>query len=181
MPPPYRDLLCPAWQGPSSAFPVIFAAAFFELCTHCCKPVLEDIDDRFADLGRRKGGSVYEPTPTIDFIFGADDHFTGVAIHPDKALGFLNPLHQIVDAHGLGLHWRSQVSNLAPFTLKAAALPPPMSISGLVSILECSSAHREARAAFEQYWRRLRARPEAMRAKKIHDALAAEKSASATF
>jgi len=45
--------------GGSSAFPVIFAAAFFELCTHCCKPVLEDIDDRVADLGRRKGGSVY--------------------------------------------------------------------------------------------------------------------------
>ena len=61
---------CPAWQGRSSAFPVIFATAFFELCTHCCKPMLEDIDDRFADLGRRKGGSVYEPTPTIDFIFG---------------------------------------------------------------------------------------------------------------
>jgi glutathione S-transferase len=39
----------------------------------------------------------------------------------------------------------------------------------------------EARGAFEQYWRRLRARPEAMRAKEIHDALAAEKSASATF
>jgi hypothetical protein len=66
--------------------------------------VLEDIDDGFADLGRRKGGSVYEPTPTIDFIFGADDHFIGVAIHPDKALSFLNPSHQIVDAHGLGLH-----------------------------------------------------------------------------
>jgi len=98
---------------------VIFAAAFFELCTHCCKPVLEDIDDRFADLGRRKGGSVYEPTPTIDFIFGADDHFIGVAIHPNKALGFLNPSHQIVDAHGLGLHWRPQRSNLAPFTPKA--------------------------------------------------------------
>src|SRR5580704_10718697 len=110
---------CPAWQGRSSAFPVIFAAAFFELCTHCCKPVLEDIDDGFADLGRRKGGSVYEPTPTIDFIFGADDHFIGVAIHPDKALGFLNPSHQIVDAHGLGLHWRPQRSKLAPFTPKA--------------------------------------------------------------
>src|ERR1700730_13818297 len=103
---------CPAWQGRAAAFPVIFAAAFFELCTHCCKPVLEDIDDRFADLGRRKGGSVYEPAPTIDFIFSADDHFIGVAIHPDKALGFLNPSHQIVDAHGLGLHWRPQRSNL---------------------------------------------------------------------
>jgi hypothetical protein len=102
---------------------VIFAAAFFELCTHCCKPVLEDIDDRFADLGRRKGGSVYEPAPTIDFIFGADDHLIGVAIHPDKALGFLNPSYQIVDAHGLGLHWRPQRSNLAPFTPKVLDRP----------------------------------------------------------
>src|SRR5437660_632088 len=56
-----------AWQGRSPAFPVIFAAAFFELCPQCRKPVLEDIDDRVADLGRRKGGSVYETTPTIDF------------------------------------------------------------------------------------------------------------------
>jgi glutathione S-transferase len=39
----------------------------------------------------------------------------------------------------------------------------------------------EKRAAFEQYWRRLRARPEAMRAKEIDDALAAQKSASAPF
>jgi glutathione S-transferase len=39
----------------------------------------------------------------------------------------------------------------------------------------------EKRAAFEQYWRRLRARPEAMRAKEIDDALATEKSASAPF
>ena len=31
---------------------------------------------------------------------------------PDKALGFLNPSHQIGDAHGLGLHWRPQRSNL---------------------------------------------------------------------
>jgi hypothetical protein len=106
-----RYEVLPGLAGRSSAFPVIFAAAFFELCTYCCKPVLKDIDDRFADLGRRKGGSVYEPAPTIDFIFSADDHFIGVAIHPDKALGFLNPSHQIVDAHGLGLHWRPQRSS----------------------------------------------------------------------
>jgi hypothetical protein len=45
-------------KGRSSALPVIFAAELFELCTHCCEPMLEDIDDRVADLGRRKGGSV---------------------------------------------------------------------------------------------------------------------------
>jgi hypothetical protein len=130
---------------------VIFAAAFFELCTHCCKPVLEDIDDRVADLGRRKGGSVYEPTPTIDFIFGADDHFIGVAIHPDKALGFLNPSHQIVDAHGLGLHWRPQRSNLAPFTPRQRSFTADVCIgSGIDFGMQFGTI--EKRLTFEQYW-----------------------------
>src|SRR5260370_39288589 len=96
---------CPAWQGRSSAFPVIFAAAFFELCTHCCKPGLEDIDDRFADLGRRKGGSASEPKPTIDFIFGADDHFVGIAMHPAETPRSLDSAQQSGDDHGVGLHW----------------------------------------------------------------------------
>jgi hypothetical protein len=58
------------------------------------------------DLGRREGGSVYKPTPTIDLILRADDDFIGIAIHGDEALGFLNLLHQFVDGHGLGLHWQ---------------------------------------------------------------------------
>src|SRR6516225_3732304 len=66
----------------------------------------EDTDDLTADLGRREGGSVYKPTPTVDLILRADDDFIGIAIHGDKALGFLNLLHQFVDCHGLGLHWR---------------------------------------------------------------------------
>jgi hypothetical protein len=56
---------------------------------------------RSANLGRREGGSVYEATPTIDFILGADDHLIGIAIHGDKALGLLDLLHQIIDGHGL--------------------------------------------------------------------------------
>jgi hypothetical protein len=40
-------------------------------------------------------------------ILGADDHFIGIAIHGDKAFGFLYLLHQIVDGHGLGPRFRS--------------------------------------------------------------------------
>jgi hypothetical protein len=40
-------------------------------------------------------------------IFGADDHFIGIAIHGDKAFGFLYLLQQIVDGHGSGPHFRS--------------------------------------------------------------------------
>jgi hypothetical protein len=53
-------------------------------------------------------GSVYKPTPTIDLILGADDDLIGIAIHGDQALGFFFLLHQIIDGHGLGLHWRPQ-------------------------------------------------------------------------
>ena len=45
-----------------------------ELCPQCRKPALEDADDPVANLGRREGGSVYETTPAIDLILGADDH-----------------------------------------------------------------------------------------------------------
>jgi hypothetical protein len=37
-------------------------------------------------------------------ILDADDDFIGIAIHGDKALGFLDLLHQIIDSHGLDLH-----------------------------------------------------------------------------
>jgi len=90
----------------SSAWPAVFGAEFFELCPYRHKPALEDTDDLTADLGSRESGSVYKPTPTIDLILRADDDFIGIAIHGDKALGFLNLLHQFVDCHGLGLHWR---------------------------------------------------------------------------
>ena len=66
----------------------------------------EDTDDLTADLGRREGGSVYKPTPTVDLILRADDDFFGIAIHGDKALGLnlRGLLPQIVDGHGLSLH-----------------------------------------------------------------------------
>jgi hypothetical protein len=50
-------------------------------------------DDLVAELGRRKGDSVYKPTPTIDFILGTDDHLIGIAIHGDEALGLLYLLY----------------------------------------------------------------------------------------
>jgi hypothetical protein len=31
----------------------------------------------------------------------ADDHFIGIAIHGDEALGLFDLLHQITDGHGL--------------------------------------------------------------------------------
>jgi hypothetical protein len=83
----------------SSAFPVIFGAKFFSLCPHRRKPALEDIYDCVADLGRREDGSIYKPTPAVDLIFGAHDHFIGITIHGDEALGFLNLLDQLVDGH----------------------------------------------------------------------------------
>jgi len=79
----------------------------FELCPHCHKPTLEDIDDLVANLGRREGGSVYNTTPTVELILGADDHFIGITIRGDKAFGFLYLLNQIVDDHGSGPHFRS--------------------------------------------------------------------------
>jgi hypothetical protein len=88
-------------------FPLVFDAEFLELCPHRRKPTLEDIDDLAANLGRREGGSVYEPTPTIDFVLGADDHLIGIAIHGDEALGLLDLLHQIRNGHGFSLHWRN--------------------------------------------------------------------------
>ena len=85
------------------ALPVVFGAKFFELCPHRRNPALEDTNDLTADLGCREDGSVYKPTPAIDLILRADDDFIGIAIHGDKALGFLNLLPQIVDGYGLGL------------------------------------------------------------------------------
>jgi hypothetical protein len=82
-------------------FPLVFGAGIPELCPHRRKPALEDSDDLVADLGRREGGSVYKPTPTIDFILGTDDHLIGIAIHGDEALGLLDLFHQISDGHDL--------------------------------------------------------------------------------
>jgi len=98
--------LPPGQHRQSSAWPAVFGAEFFELWPHRHKPALEDTDDLTADLGRHEGGSVYKPTPAIDLILRADDDFIGIAIHRDKALGFLKLLHQFVDCHGLGFHWR---------------------------------------------------------------------------
>ena len=79
-------------HGQSTASPLLFDAKLLELCPHCRKPALEDGDDPVANLGRCEGDSVYESTPTIDFILGTDDHFIGIAIHSDEALGFLDLL-----------------------------------------------------------------------------------------
>jgi hypothetical protein len=73
---------------------LILDAELLELCSHNLKSALEDADDLVANLGRREGGSVYESTPTIDFILGADDHLIGIAIHGDEALGHLDDLMQ---------------------------------------------------------------------------------------
>jgi hypothetical protein len=91
-------------MGQSSVFTLAFRAEFFEFCPQRRDPTLEDIDDLVANLGRREAYSIYNTTSTINLILGADDHFIGIAIHGDKALGFLNLLHQIIDGHGLGLH-----------------------------------------------------------------------------
>jgi hypothetical protein len=72
-----------------------------ERCPYRRKSALENIDNLIANLGRREGGSVYEPTPAIDLIFGADDHLIGIAIHVDEALGLFDQLHQIIDGHDL--------------------------------------------------------------------------------
>ena len=85
--------------------PDAFVIELFKLCPHRRKPPLEYIDDLVADLGRGENGSVYKSTPAIDLILSTDDHFIGIAIHDDKALGFLNLLHQIIDGHDLSLHW----------------------------------------------------------------------------
>jgi hypothetical protein len=79
----------------------VFDAELLQFCSHRRKPALENRDDVVADLGRREGDSVYKPTPTIDFIFGADDHLIGIAIHGDETLSLLDLLQQIIDGHGL--------------------------------------------------------------------------------
>jgi hypothetical protein len=68
---------------------LVFGAEFLELCPHRRQPALQDPADLVANLGRREDGSVYQPTPTIDFILCADDHLIGIAIHGDEALGLL--------------------------------------------------------------------------------------------
>jgi hypothetical protein len=86
----------------ASSRSAVFAdiAELLELCSHCRKSTLEDVDDLAADLGSRERGSIYETTPTIDFILGADDHLIRIAIHGDEALCLLDLLHQIIDSHG---------------------------------------------------------------------------------
>src|SRR5467141_1596016 len=68
-------------HGRSSAFPLVVGAEFLELCPHRRQPALEDTDDLVANLGRRESGSVYKPTPTVDFVLSAADHLFGIAIH----------------------------------------------------------------------------------------------------
>jgi hypothetical protein len=88
-------------HGQSSGSPLLFGAEILELRPRCRKPALEDADDPVANLGRRERGSVYEATPSINLIFGTDDHLIGIAIHSGEALGLLDPLHQVIDGHGL--------------------------------------------------------------------------------
>jgi hypothetical protein len=97
--------LRPAGHGRSSVFPLVLGAELFELCPHRRNAAFEDINDLVANFGRRENGSVYKSTPTIDLILGSDDYLIGIAIHGHEALRFLNLLHQIIDSHGLGLHF----------------------------------------------------------------------------
>ena len=71
------------------------------LCPQRGEPLLERGNDVIADLGRREGDPIYKPTPTIDLIFGADDHLIGIPIHGDEALRLLDLSHQIIGGHGL--------------------------------------------------------------------------------
>src|ERR1700730_12283290 len=87
--------------GMVSGLPLRLDAELLELCSHRHKPALEDADDMVANLGRREGYSVYESTPTIDFILGTDDQLIGIAIYSDEALGLLDLFLQIIDRHGL--------------------------------------------------------------------------------
>ncbi len=102
--------------GPS---PSVFEAELLEFSPQRGEPLLKRGNDVIADLGRREGYPVYKPTPTIDLIFGADDHLIGIAIHGDEALRLLDLLHQISDGHALvsigGLGDRAQrCSNILP-------------------------------------------------------------------
>jgi len=84
-------------QAPSRAglisSSLLFNAELLNLCPHCRKSALENANDLVANLGRRESGSVYDTTPSIDLIFGADDHLIGIAIHGDEALRLLDLPH----------------------------------------------------------------------------------------
>jgi hypothetical protein len=88
-------------HGRSSASPWYSARGFRSSARIAASRRSRILTDLVADLGRREGGSVYKPTPTIDFILGTDDHLIGIAIHGDEALGLLDLLHQISDGHDL--------------------------------------------------------------------------------
>jgi hypothetical protein len=85
----------------SSASLLIFGAELLKLCPHRGEPLFERGDDVSADLVRSEGDLVYEPTPAIDLIFGAKDHFNSAAIHGEDALGLLDLPRQLIDGHGL--------------------------------------------------------------------------------
>jgi hypothetical protein len=72
-----------------------------EFCPQRGEPLRERRNDVIADPGRREGDPVYEPTPTIDLILGADDHFIDFAIHCDEALRLLDLLRKISNGHPL--------------------------------------------------------------------------------
>ena len=97
----------PAADGPATASIVcsVPVADFVirelpELRSHRRQPAFEDTDDLAANIGRRDGSSIHEPTPTVDFILGADDHLIDIALYSDEALGLLDLPHKIID--GLG-------------------------------------------------------------------------------
>ena len=93
-------MLCPLPAGQRRASSGLRYSKLAELRSHRCQPAFEDADDLAANIGRRDGSSTHEPTPTVDFILGADDHLIGIAIHSDEALGLLDLPHKIID--GLG-------------------------------------------------------------------------------
>jgi hypothetical protein len=80
---------------------VTLSAALPKLCPQPGDPLLERGNDVIADFGLRESDPVYKPTPTIDLIFGADDHFIGIAIHGDQALRLFDLVRQISDSYAL--------------------------------------------------------------------------------
>jgi hypothetical protein len=98
--------------------PLILGAELLELCPHCRKSALEEADDLVSNLGRRKSCSVYESTPTIDFVLRANDYLIGIVIHGDEALGLRVSAHRVEN----GLVFLSAPAHREFLTIRAAAI-----------------------------------------------------------
>jgi len=61
-------MLCPLPAGQRRASSGLRYSKLAELRSHRCQPAFEDADDLAANIGRRDGSSIHEPTPTVDSI-----------------------------------------------------------------------------------------------------------------